>query len=132
MAEASAEAKARREVTAAYAAYLKAFNANDMDAINNLVHYPLAYVADRETRKLWNFPYDPAELKSSKGWHTTTDADFEVVAVSDTKAHVILRNARRLRQDGSLIETVSAFYAFMKTGEGEWQMFAASAVTNPA
>jgi hypothetical protein len=131
VANAAAEAKIRAEVEQAYKAYLTAFNANDMDAINRLVHYPLGYIADGETRKLWTFPYDPADLRA-RGWHKTVDADFEIVAVSDTKAHVVLRHARRLREDGSLLETVSAFYAFMKTGEGEWRMFAASAVTNPA
>jgi hypothetical protein len=78
------------------------------------------------------FPYDPAELKRSKGWHTTVDAEVEVVAVSETKAHVILRNARRLRQNGSVIETVAAFYGFTKGANGAWKIFAISAVTNPA
>ena len=116
----------------AYDVYLKAFNANDLNAINATIRYPLAYIADGEVRIVDAFPYGPAELKRSKGWAKTVDADVDVVAVSSTKAHVILRNARRLRQDGSLIETVSAFYAFMKTAEGAWKIFAVSAVTNPA
>jgi ketosteroid isomerase-like protein len=122
----------KQEVRNAYDRYLTAFNANDLSTINATIRYPLAYIADGEVRMVDAFPYDPAELKRSKGWHTTVDAEIEVVAVSPTKAHVILRNAKRLREDGSLIETVSALYAFTKTAEGAWKIFAASAVTNPA
>jgi hypothetical protein len=45
-----------------------------------------------------------------------------------TKAHVVLPNVKRWRKDGSLIEIVSAFYAFTKTPEG-WKMFAISGIS---
>src|SRR5215213_8425297 len=125
------EAAIRAEVREAYDRYLAAFNANDLTAINDLVRYPMAYIGDGKVEITDRFPFDPAELKRSKQWRTTVDAEVEVVAVSETKAHVLLRNAKRLREDDSLIETVSAFYAFTKTDQG-WKMFAASAVTNPA
>jgi len=51
--------------------------------------------------------------------------------MTETKAHLLCRNVRRLREDGSLIEQVSAFYAFKKTADG-WKMFAISDVVNPA
>ena len=51
--------------------------------------------------------------------------------MTETKAHLVCRNVRRIREDGSLIEEASAFYAFKKTGEG-WKMFAISDVVNPA
>jgi hypothetical protein len=54
-----------------------------------------------------------------------------VVAVTETKAHIVMRNTRRLRKDGSLIEEASAFYAFNRTGDG-WKMFALSDVRMPA
>jgi hypothetical protein len=119
------------EVIATYQAYTRAFLANDMDAINELVLYPLAYVGAGKTVLLDSFPVKPADLMESKQWHTTTDTEFEVVGVSSTKAHVILPHAKRLRADGSVIETVSAFYAFMKTESG-WKMFALSDITVPA
>jgi hypothetical protein len=53
-----------------------------------------------------------------KQWHSTADTDFDVVGISADKAHVILPSARILRADGSLIETVPAFYAFTKTDDG--------------
>jgi hypothetical protein len=96
-----------------------------------LVLYPLAYVGAGKTVLLDSFPVKPADLMASKQWHTTADTEFEVVGVSPNKAHVIIPRAKRLRADGSLIETVSAFYAFTKTESG-WKMFALSDITVPA
>jgi hypothetical protein len=53
----------------------KAFNAKDLGTINATIRYPLAYIADGEVRMVDASPYDPAELKRSKGWHTTVDAE---------------------------------------------------------
>jgi len=119
------------EVIAAYRAYVRAFLGNDIGAINGLVHYPLAYVGAGKTQLLESFPMEPADLMANKQWHSSTDTDFEVVGVSADKAHVILPRAKRLRVDGSLIETVSVFYAFTKTESG-WKIFALSDVTVPA
>jgi hypothetical protein len=44
---------------------------------------------------------------------------------------VILRHAERVRADGSLIETVAAFYAFTRTAGG-WKLFALSDIVIPA
>lgn len=115
-------------VVAAYQAYLRAFSDSDMEAINRLVRYPLAYIGGGKTVMLDSFPVTASDLMAQKQWHSTADIDFEVVGISADKAHVILPHARRLRADGSLIETVSAFYAFTKTDHG-WKMFAFSDVT---
>ena len=51
------------------------------------------------------FPIDPRELKERIGWATSNAFEIDVVAVSDKKAHVVIRNVRTLlRSDGSLIE----------------------------
>lgn len=120
----------RQEVTEAYLAYIRAFLGNDLPGINAVVRYPLAYIGDGEVLLLDTFPVNPADLMAAKQWHSSTNTEFEVVGVSPTKAHVLLPRAQRLRRDGSLIETVSAFYAFTKTPEG-WKMFAFSDVTVP-
>jgi len=115
-------------VIAVYRAYVRAFLDNDIEAIDALVAYPVAYVGGGKTVMLDSFPVKPADLMAEKQWHSTTDTDFEVVGVSADKAHVILTHARRLRSDGSLIETVSAFYAFTRTDSG-WKIFALSDIT---
>ena len=115
-------------VITAYQTYVRAFFANDIEAIDAVVAYPVAYVGAGTTVMLDSFPVKPADLMAQKQWHATTDTDFEVVGVSADKAHVILPQARRLRADGSLIETVSAFYAFTRTDSG-WKIFALSDIT---
>lgn len=69
-------------------------------------------------------------MKKAKGWATSDNFEIEVVAQNETKAHLILKNCRRLRFDGSVIENVSAFYAFKLTNQG-WKMFAISDVLFP-
>lgn len=121
----------KNEVLATYAAYLRAFNANDIDAIDKLMQYPLAHIDNGRTNLVDAYPFKPAELKAEKQWYATTDPNCEVVFASAEKAHVILRSANRVRADGSLIETVSVFYALTRTPSG-WKFFAISAITAPA
>jgi len=125
------EANTKDEVAEAYRAYLRAFRASDVPAIDQLVKYPIAYIGDGNVTLHDRFPINPADLMAQKQWHSSANTDFEVVAVSPTKAHVVLPLVRRLRKDGSLIETASAFYAFTRTEQG-WKMFAISDVTVPA
>jgi hypothetical protein len=119
------------EVLRAYDAYLAAFVASDLGGIDAVVQYPLAHIGEGAVRFHDTFPINPAELRKAKQWHTTLDMKREVVVASPTKAHVVLKSGRRVRQDHSLIETVSGFYAFTKTIDG-WKIFAMSDVVIPA
>jgi enamine deaminase RidA (YjgF/YER057c/UK114 family) len=121
----------RAEVRAAYERYLTAFVDNDLAGIDDVVSYPLAHIGEGEVRLFDTFPINPADLKRVKGWHTTVNSRYEVVAASPAKAHVVLYHADRVREDGSLIETVSAFYAFKHTDAG-WKLYAISDVLDPA
>jgi hypothetical protein len=67
---------------------------------------------------------------SAKQWHDTRNLDPEVVFVSTEKAHLIVRQATRVRADESPIEIVSAFYALTWTPSG-WKFFALSDITVP-
>ncbi len=121
----------KNEVIAAYTAYLTAFRANDVQAIDKLIQYPLAYIGNGQTTLVKAYPIKPAELMAAKQWHDTKDFTFEVVFASADKAHLILRQATRVRADGSSIETISAFYALTRTPSG-WKFFALSDITIPA
>ena len=123
--------KMRAEVLTAYEDYLTAFNNDDINTINSLVAWPLSYIGDGKVTSLDQFPVKPSELKESMGWDRSEGFEIDVVAVTETKAHVLMRNTRRLRKDGSLIEEASAFYAFTRTDDG-WKMFALSDVRMPA
>jgi hypothetical protein len=100
--------QAKKEVLAAYAAYLAAFQADDLAALNALIQFPFAYIGQGSTVLLDIFPIQPAALKAAKQWHSTKDYSHEVVFASDDKAHLIQRQATRVSADGSPIETVSA------------------------
>jgi hypothetical protein len=59
-----------RQVLATYSAYVDAFRANDVAALDKLIHYPLAYIGNGRTTLLDAFPIQPAELMATKQWHT--------------------------------------------------------------
>jgi hypothetical protein len=123
--EAPMDQRVKDEVLATYAVYAKAFLANDIHAIDQLIQYPLAYIGDGRTTMVDAYPVKPAELMAAKQWYTTRNLSCEVVFASVDKAHLILRAATRVRSDGSPIETVSAFYALTRTPSG-WKFFAMS------
>ncbi len=120
----------RKEVLAAYHAYLDAFNASDEQAIRDCLQWPCTFLRAGYAETLDAFPFSPVELKRSKGWATSIGLEIDVVATSASKAHVLLRNAERLRSDGTLIERISAFYAFTRTDAG-WKIFAISDIELP-
>ena len=120
----------KAEVIRAYERYLQAFLADDVAAIDSLVQYPLAYIGDGKVSLLDEYPIKPSALMATKGWHTSIDMAYEVVGLSETKAHLVLKRCTRVRQDGSRIEDVFAFYAWTKTADG-WKMFAVSDVAVP-
>jgi hypothetical protein len=118
------------EVIQAYQRYLQAFLADDVATIDSLVQYPLAYIGDGKVSMLDQYPIRPSALMAAKGWHTSIDMEYEVAGVSETKAHLVLKRGTRVRQDGSPIEQVFAFYAWTRTADG-WKMFPVSDVTVP-
>ncbi len=123
--------KLRDEVLATYAAYLKAFLSNDVQTLDTMMQYPLAHIGNGKVRMYDAFPFNPAEVMASKQMVNTIDTDYEVVAITAKKAHLILRSGTRVKADGTPIETVSAFYALTRTDTG-WKFFALSDITIPA
>ena len=121
----------RAQVFETYNRYLNAFNEADMETINDCIAYPLAYIGDDSVKMLDKFPIDPRALKEKIWWAKSNAFEIDVVAVSEKKAHILMRNCRRLRDDGTLIEEATGFYAFKNTKEG-WKMYAFSDITFPA
>jgi hypothetical protein len=58
--------RTKDEVLAAYTAYLTAFRANDLQAIDKLIQYPLAYIGSGQTTLVDTYPIKPAELMAAK------------------------------------------------------------------
>jgi len=115
------------EIAEAYQLYLNAFMSDDIDTINSLVSYPLAYIGDGKVSMYETFPVQPSELRKQTGWNDTLNMRYKVVGISETKAHLILESGTRVRDDRSPIEDIYAFYAWTKTSEG-WKMYAVSDV----
>jgi hypothetical protein len=115
------------EIIETYQRYLNAFMSDDLDTINGLVSYPLAYIGEGVVTMFNEFPTSPSALREQTGWSDTQDVQYKVVGISETKAHLILESGTRVRQDGSPIEDIYAFYAWTKTAQG-WKMFAVSDV----
>ena len=121
----------RAQVFETYNRYLNAFNEADMETINDCIAYPLAYIGADSVKMVDKFPIYPQQLKATIEWAASDTFEIDFVAVSDKKAHVVIRNVRRLRSDGSLIEEATAFYALKNTNNG-WKMYAISDITFPA
>lgn len=99
--------------------------------INDCVEFPLTYIGDGVVSTLDAFPISPADMKAAKDWSTSENFEIDIVAHSETKAHVLMKNCRRLRADGSLIEEASGFYAYRYTSDG-WKLYAISDIVMTA
>ena len=55
----------KAEVIEAYERYLQAFLADDLAAIDALVHYPLAYIGDGKVSLLDQWPFKPSALRAA-------------------------------------------------------------------
>ena len=121
----------RRKLLEAYQRYLDAFVKEDLDTINDCVEFPLTYIGDGVVSTLDAFPISAADMKAAKDWSTSENFEIDIVAHSETKAHVLMRNCRRLRADGSLIEEASGFYAYRYTSDG-WKLYAISDIVMTA
>lgn len=114
------ESALKEELLKVYNIYIEGFISNDMNLINSIVHFPIAFLKDGKIEMLTNYPVNPKELKEQKEWHHSTDWNFEITAINDTDAHVIASAVRR-KEDGSFIEKVGALYGFSKKNN-EWKM----------
>ena len=94
----------RALVLECYHRYLNAVIEADIDAINECIEYPLAYIGGGSVKMLDKFPIDPREWKEKPGWATSNAFEIDVVAVTEKKAHVLMQNCRRLRDDDPLLK----------------------------
>ena len=122
------EIRIKDEVTQAYKVYLRNFEAGDMKAIEASCSFPISFDSDGEIKSFNQFPIDVTAMKETTGYHRSLNSDIDVIAVSEKKAHIILRKALRVKQEGTPIESVSGFYIWIKV-DGAWKMKFASAIT---
>ena len=114
-------------VYAAFKVYADALNAYDDQGVRDAFVWPLARMTADGVEIVSNPPALPSEMRAKSGWVKSIFEEVDVVAATDTKAHLILRRFQRLRADGSLIEAGSTFYAYRKIDQG-WKIFAISGI----
>jgi len=120
----------RSDVFAAIERYKQGFDEHDDEKIRDAFVWPHTLLANGTTTTLHEPLVTTAEMKATKNWARSINWEIDVIAASNTSAHVAVRNVERVRADGSLIECVSGFYALTKTDKG-WKIFAISAITSP-
>ena len=109
--------------------YQQAIETGSRDDIQTMVHLPVGYITEDDVQMRERYPFDPAKLREVTGFHHGK-SDYDVVAIDETKAHVVI-TATRMRADDSPIEYVSAFYILQKRG-GEWKIAAFSGIRTAA
>jgi len=107
--------------------YVEGFKTNNLELIDRMVVYPIAYINAGSVKMCREYPVDPGKLKVEKQWDHSTDWKFEITAVNEHSAHAVASAVRR-RKDGTKIENVHGFYAFTMTDDG-WKMYAVADVT---
>ena len=118
----------KKEIESVMAEYLDAFAKGEVDRIDRVVSYPLTHLGRESAVVYDHYPIDPRELKEKTGW-SFSRYETDVIAASETKAHVIGKGTRH-RADGSIIETIEALYVFYKK-DGRFKIAAVSDITRP-
>ena len=108
----------RSDVFAAIERYKQGFDEYDDEKIRDAFVWPHTLLANGTTTTLHEPLVTTAEIKATKNWARSINWEIDVIAASNTSAHVAVRNVERVRADGSLIECVSGFYALTKTDKG--------------
>jgi hypothetical protein len=70
-----------REILAMYEEYVRAFLSDDMDTINRLSLFPIAFIADDRVVTMDEYPVKRAELRAKTGWADTCDMYAEMVGL---------------------------------------------------
>lgn len=119
----------RDELVATALAFMERYNAafreGTRDDLEALVHLPVAYVSETDVQFRDRYPFDPVKLRAASEFHhaeTTT----RVAHVEETRAHLVIEGTRH-RADGSVIESIQAFYILQDRGDG-WKVAAFSGI----
>jgi hypothetical protein len=105
--------------------YHAAFEHGTRDDLQELVHLPVAYISEEEVQLRERYPFDPVRMREATGFHHA-EAVTRVVHVETGRAHVVIEGTRH-RADGSVIESIDAFYILHDRGDG-WKVSAFSGI----
>lgn len=125
------DATAAREAEAFYHAYIEAFRGGDAAALAGMATHPMARIGADGPELAPHAP-DPAALRARTGWHDTVGVEIEVLDATPDRAHLHLKRAVRVRQDGTAIEVITGIYTLLRGPDGAWRIASVSVIARPA
>ena len=119
----------KQEVLDAYDAYVKAFIKGDTKEVENHLSFPNYRFLDGEIKELNEFHSNLNELKN-RGYKDTIALSIDVVEIDEEKAHLVLKEALRVKDNNEPLEQISSFYIFIKE-DNKWKIIFSSAFFFP-
>ena len=119
----------KQEVLDAYDAYVKAFIKGDTKEVENHLSFPNYRFLDGEVKEFSKFHSNLNELKN-RGYRDTIALNIDVVEINEEKAHLVLKEALRVKDNNEPLEEISSFYIFIKE-DNKWKIKFSSAFFFP-
>ena len=119
----------KQEVLDAYDGYVKAFIKGDIKEVENHLSFPNYRFLDGEIKEFNKFHSNLNELKN-RGYRDTIALNIDVVEINEEKAHLVLKEALRVKDNNEPLEEISSFYTFIKE-DNKWKIKFSSAFFFP-
>ena len=110
-------------------AYVKAFIKGDTKEVENHLSFPNYRFLDGEIKEFNKFHSNLNELKN-RGYRDTIALNIDVVEINEEKAHLVLKEALRVKDNNEPLEEISSFYIFIKE-DNKWKIKFSSAFFFP-
>ena len=120
----------KQEVLNAYDGYVRAFIKGDTKKVENYLSFPNYRFVNGKIRELTKFHSNLNELKN-RGYKDTIGLNIDVVEVNEEKAHLVLKEALRVKDNNEPLEEISSFYIFIKENN-KWKIKFSSAFFFPS
>ena len=120
----------KQEVLDAYDCYVRAFIKGDTKKVEKYLSFPNYRFVDGEIREFTKFHSNLNELKN-RGYKDTIGLSIDVVEVNEEKAHLVLKEALRVKDNNEPLEEISSFYIFIKENN-KWKIKFSSAFFFPS
>ena len=119
----------KQEVLEAYEGYVKAFIKGDTKEVENYLSFPNYRFHNGKIIELNEFHSNLNELKN-RGYKDTIALSIDVVEINEKKAHLVLKEALRVKDNNEPLEQISSFYIFIKE-DNKWKIKFSSAFFFP-
>ncbi len=116
-----------QELFARHEEYQEAFLNNDYEAYKKIFASPVCVLMGDSFEVFDEVPNFAGDAASDDGWVRSEFTPYEVIAVSETKAHLAIRNFSRYAENDRLLTSGSAMYIYNRI-DGEWKISAISAI----